>query len=785
MYGFKQSKLALNLDGMFSLIAEKCVSSLGKENILCLRPICVKKDLSQELMRVQSISKIIEKEGHFPISSFSDIRVLLNKIEPQNSFLEIKEAKEIQTLLEIIDDVHAFFKKPIFQNTPINNLVDRFEGQKNLLNQLQYTFDPAGNIYDNASTELKAIRKKLNTLREEINRKLESISTKNAEHLQEDYVTLRDGRLVLPVREFSVSKISGIVHGQSSSGATKFVEPMAVVQANNDIQELLIDEKREIVKILTRLTNLVREQGDELTHILMALVDLDSLQARALYGLEVDALYPDLVDDHYWKINNGRHPILLKLIDKETVPLNLEIGDTFNTLIISGPNAGGKTVAMKTVGLLQLMLQCAVPIPISEGSKFPVCKQIFVLIGDKQSIENDLSTFSSHIQGLNEIVENVKERALVLIDEIGIGTEPSSGAALAIAVLEQLQKPNVVSLVSTHQNQLKHFASKTEGVENAAMQFDLKHLKPLFVLETGIPGSSFTFDICKRFGMSEQLIKRARELEGGSNLDMAKLLNDISEKSQFYREEVNALSLKQSKLDALIKLYEGNAAEQKKNKKRLEKEANKQAKEIIENANKKIEATIRAIRESAADKKIVKNVRKELSDFKENLKNVVQEKPVSNLSIEDVRIGQKVRSLIYNVVGQVSKIFKNKGTIELEREGLKISVNISEVELLANTGQKIKTKPVDSVTPSHVPSSVAHEVDVRGCEVHEAIERVDAYLDSAVHSEWKEVTIIHGKGTGALRQAIQQFLAKNKSIKEYRTGRYGEGDAGVTIVGLK
>ncbi len=785
MYGFKQSKLALNLDSVFSLIAEKCVSRLGKENILNLSPICIRQDLSFELKRVQSISKIIEKEGHFPISSFSDIRELLNKIEPQNSFLEVKEAKEIQTLLEISDDVYAFFKKPIFQNSPINNLVDRFEGQKNLLNQLQYTFDPAGNIYDNASSELKAIRKKLNVLREEINRKLESISAKNAEHLQEDYVTLRDGRLVLPVREFSVSKISGIVHGQSASGATKFVEPMAVVQTNNDIQELLVDEKREVIKILTRLTNLVREQADELEHILMALVELDSLQARALYGLEIDALYPDLVDEHFWLINNGRHPILLNLIGKETVPLNLEIGDSFNTLIISGPNAGGKTVAMKTVGLLQLMLQCAVPIPICVGSKFPVCKQMFVLIGDKQSIENDLSTFSSHIQGLNEIVENVNERALVLIDEIGIGTEPSGGAALAIVVLEQLQKPDVVSLVSTHQNQLKHFASETSGVENAAMQFDLKHLKPLFVLEAGIPGSSFTFDICKRFGMPAQLIERARELEGDSNLDMANLLNDISEKSHFYREEVSALSLKQSKLDALIKLYESNAADQKKNKKRLEKEANKQAKEIIENANKKIEATIRAIRESSADKKIVKNARQELNNFKESLASSVPERPKSTLSIEDVRIGQKVRSLIYNVVGQVSKIFKNKGTIELEREGLKITVNISEVELLTNTSQKIKTKTVDSVTPSHVPSSVAHEVDVRGCEVHEAIERVDAYLDSAVHSEWKEVTIIHGKGTGALRQAIQQFLAKNKSIKEYRTGRYGEGDAGVTIVGLK
>ncbi|KAA3617222.1 MAG: endonuclease MutS2 [Calditrichaeota bacterium] len=785
MYGFEQSKTALGLNNILSIIGNKCISELGRQNILNLAPLTEKNKLVDKLKNVEETGRIIEKEGRLPLGSFFDIRILLNKIEPQNSYLETKECLEIQNILEICQEINTFFKIQSLAESPLKRLTKDLSNQKTLLSQLQFTIDPAGNIFDNASKELKTIRKKIYQLRDDVNRKLENISSKNSEHLQEEYVTLRDGRLVLPVREFSVSKISGIVHGQSSSGATKFVEPMAVVQTNNEIQELLISEKREVIKILTRLSVMIREAGEELRNDLSVLVELDSLQARARYGLQVEAVFPEIVDDHYWLINNGRHPVLLDLIKKETVPLTLEIGDPFNTLVISGPNAGGKTVAMKTVGLLQLMLQCSIPIPVSEGSKFPICDRMFVLIGDKQSIENDLSTFSSHITGLNEIVENVKEKSLVLIDEIGIGTEPSGGAALAIAVLEQLNRPDVVSLVSTHQNQLKLYASETTGVENAAMQFDIEHLKPLFILETGIPGSSFTFDICKRFGMSQEIIDRSRQLEGNSNQDMANLLNDISEKSNFYQNEVRELSLKQSKLDALIKLYESNSTDLKKNKRKLEKEAKQQAKDIIEHANKKIEATIRSIKESSADKNTVKNARRELNNFKTSLEEPSVDNIKSDLTIDQVKIGQKVRSLVYNVVGNISKIFKNKNAIELEREGLKLTVNISEVELLNNDGQVVETKPAKSASTAHIPSTVAHEVDVRGCETHEALERVDAYLDSAVHSEWNEVTIIHGKGTGALRTAVQQFLAKNKSIKEYRTGRYGEGETGVTIVSLK
>lgn len=783
MYSFDQAKTTLGLDTIFSIITQNCVSDLGKERIYNFVPAISNDELQANLTLINDVTKTIEKHGRLPLRSFTDIRVLLNKVEPQNSFLEIKECQEVQNFLEITDDFLTHFKNPEIVENSVSRMVKNLHQEKQLLSQLQFTIDPAGAIYDNASKDLKTIRKSLNKLRDEVHRKLDHISMKNAEHLQEDFVTLRDGRLVLPVREFSVSKITGIVHGQSSSGATKYVEPMVVVEINNDIQELLIQEKKEIIRILTRLSSMIREAGPSLAENLKLITELDTLQARYQYGVKIKGTIPDLADDFSWQINNGRHPILLDRIKDETVPLSVEIGSDFNMLIISGPNAGGKTVALKTVGLLQLMLQCAIPIPVDISSKFPICEQVFVSIGDKQSLENDLSTFSSHIKGLNSILNNVKKNALVLIDEIGIGTEPSGGAALAIAILEQLNQPDIMTLVSTHQNQLKLFASETTGVENGAMQFDVNELKPLFILETGVPGSSFTFDICKRFGMDENIISRSRKLEGNSNQDIDKLLNDISEKSMFYQKEVRELSLKQSKLDGLINLYDKNSSEIKSNRKKLEKEAKFQAKEIIDNANKKIEAVIREIKESAAENKIVKNVRTELNAYKKDL-TTASNKPASALKISDIQLGQKARALAFNISGQISKVFKSKKSVELEREGVKITVSLNDIELLSEDGQSVIQKS-DSENVTHISANISHEVDVRGLESIDAVEQVDAYLDGAVHSQWNEVTIIHGKGTGALRQAIQQYLKKSKMIKSYRTGRYGEGDSGVTIVTLK
>ncbi len=786
MFNFHLAKENLGFNSVLHHIAEKAASELGRERIFSLEPFTKVDTLRFELVRVEQMLRALDVEVRLPLKSFYDIRILLNKIEPQGSFLEIKECQQMQGFLEVCSDVNAYIKAIGEKYPALKELVQSLEPHNRMLSQLQYTIEPSGQIFDNASSTLKAIRRSLNQLREQVHKKLDHVSTKFKEHLQEDFITLREGRLVLPVREFSVNKVPGIVHGQSGSGATKYVEPMAVVELNNQIADLMIEERREIIKILKRLADMFREEKHSLIRNLHILTELDSLNARAVYAHEIKAILPEIDDELKWDIRMARHPLLLKRLgEKVTVPLNIKLGDDFRMLIISGPNAGGKTVALKTVGLLQLMLQCAIPLPVEEGSRFPVCEQVFVQIGDKQSLENDLSTFSSHIEGLKNILENVGERALVLIDEIGIGTEPSSGAALAIAILEKLNLPGICTLVSTHQNQLKLFASEKEMVENGAMQYDIDKLEPLFILETGVPGSSFTFDICGRFGLDREIIERSRELEGHTNQEIDRLLRDITRKSAYYHEMVGKISTRQSELDSLIKLYNSRVSEMKKKERTAERDAKEKAAAIIENANRKIENTIRTIKESQADKNAVRKARRELAGHKQSLQDNGESarKPAATVSIDEVKEGQRVRAVTFNIIGIVSKVFKGKNEVEIDRDGIKISVDMDDIEILDEHGKVIREKaPSTSV---HVPANVSNELDLRGLESHEALDELDRYLDMARHSEWKEVTIIHGKGTGALRKAVHGYLKKNKQIKDFRLGGYGEGDTGVTVVALK
>ncbi len=783
MDGFNQAAQSLNLNNVLNLLAKNCRSDLGKNHIRNIQPFPSRSELDTYLTLLNEMIDLLAS-GRLPLGPFNDMRVLLNRIEPIGSYLEAREILDFVIFLEISEAVRGYLSHldhafPALQGEG-KNLDDQYE----LLNQLKFTIDPDGNIYDNASPDLKRIRKEIATLQQEIHVILERIARKQKEHLQESFTTLRDGRLVLPVREFSVSKIPGIVHGQSGSGSTKYVEPMPVVGINNNLQELFVAERRETIKILQRLSRLLREKRDSINKNLKLLVRLDALQARALYARANKAILPRINDSISWDIREARHPLLLEKIGKQTVPLNLTISEETHILVISGPNAGGKTVALKTVGILQLMLQCGIPIPVDGRSAFPFCEQIFVQIGDKQSLENDLSTFSSHVQGLTTILEKSRFNALILIDEIGIGTEPSGGAALAIAVLEQLNRPGLCTLVSTHQTQLKVFASESKGVLNAAMQYDIDQLKPLFILETGIPGSSFTFDICRRYGIPESVLKRARSIEGSKQHKIESLLNEVASKSAGFHDRLNALSIKESKLNALTKLYDERMADFRKKEKQMEKEARQQAKAIVEQANRQIEATIREIKESSAEKKTVIAARKKLQDFKN--KNFAA--PGSNneeakaIPVSEIKKGQRARSKSFNVTGRIAQINKAKQEIVLEREGMRMSLSINDIELISEDGQTLKRQPDYAVSTEAVSSNLPNRLDLRGLDVQDALSELELYLDRIIHSQWQEVTIVHGKGTGTLRKAVQGYLSKKQADFEYRTGRYGEGDTGVTMV---
>ena len=447
-------------------------------------------------------------------------------------------------------------------------------------------------------------------------------------------------------------------------------------------------------------------------------------------------------------------------------------------MIITGPNAGGKTVALKTIGLLQLLFQSGFHIPVKEGSKFPICKNIFTVIGDEQSIENDLSTFSSHITKLNEIVQKCDHSSLILIDEIGTGTDPSEGSALAIALLEKLNNDGLVTMVTTHHSELKAFAHTMDNVINAAMQFDNKTLTPLFLLETGIPGSSYAFDISKRLGVDDGILNRAQELIGTKNYDLDKMILELSETKHMFDCKISELKIKETELEGLQSLYHTRADDLKKNKKNYEKEAQKEAKDILNTVNKTIESVVREIRESKAQPEIIKKSRKIINNLKENIISGEIAKSLPQISIDNISEGMNESSKRFSLSGVVSKVIKDKNEIEIESKGVKILVPLDDIECVQHNNYDQTREYSHSIDNSNV----LNEIDVRGRIAEDAIVELERYLDLALQSEWKELRLIHGKGTGALRQAIHKYLRTNKRIKSFRLGGFGEGDTGVTVI---
>jgi DNA mismatch repair protein MutS2 len=770
----------LEFNKVLEFISLKCVSDLGKIRLKNSQPINDELLLANTLKEVSEAKEIYISEGGIPIWSFDDIRSILSKIEPLDSYLEITDCQKIQNFLEVSDSVFIFFQKKEELADQIKKYSDKIDPLPNILKLIKNTIDPSGTIYDNASPDLKKIRAQIGVVSKQIHTKLERIIRKQTEHIQEDFITLRDGRLVIPVREFSVSKIPGIVHGQSATGQTHYVEPMPVVALNNEIFELYNQEKREVIRILKRLSTNFRENKETLLINQENLIHIDSIQARAQYSISIDGRAPFINDSFTWNILNGYHPLLLKKIGKDTIPLSLEIGNDFRMVVITGPNAGGKTVALKTVGLLQLLFQCGFHIPVAEGSKFPVCHQIAAVIGDEQSIEDDLSTFSSHMKKLNDIIEHLTHRSLILVDEIGTGTDPAEGSALAIALLEELNRDGIMTLVTTHLSQLKAFAHKLDQAVNAAMQFDFKSLSPLFKLQIGVPGSSYAFDISQRLGLNEKLLQRARNLLGSSHDELENMINDINIKGQEYDDKLNQLSLKETELEGLKALYQSRSDDLKKNRKKYEFEAATEAKSILEKVNKTIENIVREIKESQAASTVIKKGKNELGKLTQQL-NQLSDKPYKpDFSIDDLRPGQSVRSRRFYVTGQITKILKEKKKIEIDANGVKMTLPIDDILF-----EKDKNNLLESdIQTDKVISQVINEIDLRGKIAEDALIELEQYLDYALNSEWPEIRIIHGKGTGALRSSIHAFLKKNIKVKSYRLGNYGEGDTGVTIIEL-
>ncbi len=785
--------LTLEFDKIVDHLAQHTISTAGKELILQIQPLSDLTIIRQNLSEVTELKDILDFDDPFPLSGLQDIRSALRKVQIVGNFLLPDEFSQVLQTLEVSRKIKEYFRERKEKYPLLATIVSQVFSFQFIEKAIVKCIDIASlEILDSASPNLNRIRRSIEIQEGRIRKKLDDMVSQLSRkgYLQENLVVVRDGRLVLMVKDEHRNHIKGLIHDQSATGSTLFVEPFDTLEFNNQVRSLKLEERREIEKILTDLTNLIREHLSEIQQTTQALARLDFIYAKARLSQEIKASQPIINQENRLEIIKGRHPLLALRHDanRSVVPIDLTMGENFNTLVISGPNAGGKTVALKTVGLLSLMTACGLLIPADPSSDIAIFDNIFAAIGDQQSIENDLSTFSSHVANLRDIADQVSRADLVLIDEIGAGTDPDEGAALAIAILEQLNSIGCITIVSTHQSALKVFAHETAGVENGSMEFNRETLEPTYHFRLGIPGSSYAYEIATRWGLSEKITARARELVGTKKSRFEKLLEDLENRLQSNRSISHELSIKQSELDGLIKLYHDKYDELSSNERELKKKAIEESKQILADVNKAVESAIKQIKEQQASRDAIRAAHQLIQEQQEKLK--VEQRQIkkkkseteeSSKSLEKIAVGQQVYWSAYHSTGVVLSEPDAGGKVLIQTGEVKIRVPMNE--LTANSHHAPESSPTKiNVNFEQLKNT---ELDLRGFRVDEALIAVDKFLDEAILSGLEQVYIIHGKGTGALRQAIHEYLDKNLRVKSKGFPKWSLGDMGMTVVDLK
>jgi DNA mismatch repair protein MutS2 len=680
-----------------------------------------------------------------------------------------------------------FLSKQRTQAILIWDIAEPLHIDKVLIYNIERAIDESGAVKANASKELQAIRRAINDKYDQLRKRLESIlkSVSDQGFSQDDIITTREGRMVIPVKAEHKNRVQGFIHSASASGATVFVEPSETLETNNDIRSLQFQEQREVERILKELTAQIREERDHLLNNIIILARLDALNAKAKYSIEVLGVQPTLVESGRMKFVHARHPLLMISHGHDgTVPLDIELGGEYNTLVISGPNAGGKSVALKCVGLLALMTQVGLHIPASDQSVVRVFKKLFVDIGDEQSIENDLSTFSSHLKNLRQIAEEADNESLVLIDEIGSGTDPAEGGAIAGAMLETLAMRGSCTIATTHHGALKVFAYETAGVENGAMEFDQSTLTPTYRFKAGIPGSSYALEMADRLGFDRNLLARSRDMLGDRESKLEGLLGDLEASSQKYRAQLESLAEEKARVDELLQQYEAKMASQSKELRDVKRKALDEAREIVDHANAVIERSVREIRESKADKVTLRDIREEVTALKQEL-----EKEHSSVSIvpdiveaDPIEVGGKVRLKDGGEIGEVESIAADGRNAVVVFGIVKMRVPLSD---LRGTQERQSQRRPSSFSRAEKPEHVPTDIDLRGMNGEEALPLVDKFIDTAMLAGLHRIDVIHGKGTGALRKKVTEFLSNHPRVKSFRLGEWNEGGTGATVVELK
>ncbi len=744
-------------------------------------------ELERQLDEVSQMAALLDNDLYLPFQGYPDIRPHLEEIRPEDSFLEPGALQEIKSALQLMNELCRLLRAHRQETPALQSYLEGIHTHSNIVSEIESTIDRNGEIFDNASPELRRLRKEARRLESEQKRTLKKVQQQYAEFSQDDLVTLRDGRVVLGILPGAVNRVNGIVHGTSASGATVFVEPMETLRIGNEIQNLRIRERTEIIKILRFLTGLVREVRDDILYGLENIARLDAIYAKAKFSRELNGQRPRLSNAGELAIQNGRHPLLIRKIGfHKVVPLEITLGGEATTLVITGPNAGGKTVAMKTIGLLVLMTQLGMLIPADPESRIPVVSRLLVDIGDRQSIEDDLSTFSAHLVRLRTILEKADPDSLVLLDEIGTGTDPREGAALAVAVLSEFTARHILTVATTHHGELKAFAHNEAAVENGSMEFDPETLRPTYRLRMGVPGSSYALEIARRFNFPEHLIQKARQVSGVEKGRLETLILNLEKRIRELEDERRELHTRLTEAEALKRLYERNVADLKAHRAELKRQAAREAREILRNANAVIEKAVQEIRQTQASKSAIKSARSVLREQREQLEALSESPPAAADKPAGWQKGDRVRVTSLGEVGELLSPPDEKG---------RVRVQVGNVKLTLDARGLVREEGSTPFDPVHrriageqldrLSEGVKPELDIRGCDSEQAIEETDRYLDQALEQGWKEVRIVHGKGTGVLRRRINEFLSRDKRVAAKRLGKWGEGDTGVTVVTLR
>ncbi len=773
----------LEFDKILDAMAGYSHSEASQEYVLSLVPLKRKEDIERRFGQVQEIRRLSQEGAPLRFSRFQNISPLLESIRPEGSLLEPLELLSLLTVLRIIDVISSQVRER--KDLPLLHvLTENLTGFPRILSAIEKTVDWEGRILDSASPELFDLRADIRRLEVRIRKRLEEMvrDRRMAPFLQDNFIVQRSGRWVIPVRMDSKGRVPGVVHDVSRSGETAFIEPLEIIGISNELENLIAEEKAEVLRILRNICAEIRKVADEIKEQYETIVYIDVLNSIARFADFLRMNVPEINDSSLITLSGARHPLLMLLEKdntvKEIVPLNLHLGGRDSVMIITGPNAGGKTIAIKTVGILLSMVLSGIPVPCDSSSTFPFVNEILVDMGDEQSIESSLSTFSAHIANITMILKKADSKSIVLMDELGTGTDPAQGAAIACAVMHDLKEKGALVFATTHLIDIVGFVHRTEGMLNASMEFDEETLSPLYRLKVGEPGQSYALEIAKRYGMPEETIISAKGMLGSMKMEFHNLITDMKEKRVRYEEELAELQKQKRDLEGKERLLQEKITEAENQRREILKNAYEEARNFISDAKREINAILE---ETKREKK--RESQKKLAATEQKveaaLKEYVQE---PTLSIEEIKEGNVV---FVKSIGYDAEVLG----IDRKHHHLRVKIGSKEIEVpitdVSHGKGKYPEKEAKDYIYDKAEEAVPVELNIIGARVDEALSRLEPFLNHASIENLREVTIIHGIGTGALLKAVRNYLKDHPLVKDFRKGELSEGGNGVTIVKME